>query len=261
MDLKYITNLAIEICKGAGEIILEGFYRDDIKIDYKSRTNLVTNIDIESESYIVQKLKEHFPDHDIVAEEGSIKKAESSFVWYVDPLDATNNFAHKIPFFCVTIALYSRKTQSTVAGVVYDPIRDECFYAWEEGGAYCNTKRIFVSQIDNIGISIIATGFPYKKDDQTCNNLHQFNNVLPYAQGIRRLGSAAIDLAYVSCGRFDGYWEPMLFPWDMAAGALLVKEAGGMVTRYDGSRFHPEYPEICATNGIIHKQLLNRIAQ
>lgn len=259
MEYDKITSTAISICKTAGQILLEGYYRSDITINYKSRTNLVTNIDYESEQCIVENIKTHFPGHDIIAEEGSINKANSHYIWYVDPLDATNNFAHKIPLFCVTIALYSREVNSTVVGVVYEPLRDECFYAWKGGGAYLNAKRIYVSQIQDIGISVIATGFPYKKDDPDVNNLKQFNNVLPHVQGIRRMGSAAIDLSYVACGRFDGYWEPMLYPWDMAAGALIVEEAGGMVTKYNGERFDPEYPEICATNGLIHTQLLDCI--
>ncbi|MCX8123983.1 MAG: inositol monophosphatase [Spirochaetes bacterium] len=259
MDYAAITEDAIEVCKQAGAIILEGYYRNDVKIDYKSKTNLVTNIDYESEQFIVESINKKFPDHAIVAEEGSLKKTNGNYVWFVDPLDATNNFAHKIPLFCVTIALYSRQLKTTVVGVVYEPLRDECFYAWKGGGAYLNTKRIFVSQIGDIGISVIATGFPYKKDDPQVNNLKQFNNVLPHVQGIRRMGSAAIDLSYVACGRFDGYWEPMLYPWDMAAGALIVEEAGGKVTKYNGDTFDPEYPEICATNGLIHQQLLECI--
>lgn len=259
MDYKAITEYAIHVCKQAGAIILEGYYSNDVTVDYKSRTNLVTNIDYESEKLIVESIKNTFPDHGIVAEEGSLKKSSSNYVWYVDPLDATNNFAHKIPHFCVTVALYSREKAATVAGVVYEPLRDECFYAWKGGGAYLNTKRIYVSQIQDIGISVIATGFPYKKDDPDVNNLKQFNNVLPHVQGIRRMGSAAMDLSYVACGRFDGYWEPMLYPWDMAAGALIVEEAGGMVTKYNGEAFDPEYPEICATNGLIHRQLLDCI--
>lgn len=259
MDYHTITQYAIALCKQAGAIIVEGYYRDDITIDYKSRTNLVTDIDYKSEKYIVSKLKEQFPDFDIVAEEGGLECADGEYIWYVDPLDATNNFAHKIPWFCVTIALYSKALEAAVAGVVYEPLRDECFYAWKGGGAYLNEKRIYVSQINDIGISIIATGFPYKKDDPSCNNAKQFNNVLPYVQGMRRMGSAAIDLSYVACGRFDGYWEPLLYPWDMAAGALLVEEAGGMVTHYNGNTFDPEFPEICATNGLIHQQLLELI--
>ena len=259
MEYSRVTEIAIEICKNAGAIVLEGYYANNVTVEYKSRTNLVTNIDFQSESYIVDRIQKEFPDHAIVAEEGSRKKTNGKFIWYVDPLDATNNFAHKIPLFCVTIALYSLEEAATVVGVVYEPLRGECFYAWKDGGAYLNSKRIYVSQIHDLGISVVATGFPYKKDDPEFNNLKQFNNVLPNVQGVRRMGSAAIDLAYVACGRFDGYWEPMLFPWDMAAGALIVQEAGGMVTKYDGSSFDPEFPEICASNGLIHSQLLDCI--
>lgn len=261
MNYRHAAERAIDICKHAGRIVLSGFHANDITIEYKSRTNLVTDIDYKSEKYIVERIKDEFPEHDIVAEEGSRERSKGQYVWYVDPLDATNNFAHKIPFFCVTIALYSNEAQTTVAGVVYDPLRDECFYSWKNGGAYLNERRIAVSTIADIGISLIATGFPYKKDDPSSNNMRQFTNVAPNVQGVRRLGSAALDLSYVACGRFDGFWEPMLHPWDMAAGALIVAEAGGMVTTYNGQSFDPQFPEICATNGIIHNSLLELVTQ
>ncbi len=254
-----IFHYSREIAREAGKILLKGFRSEDTEISYKSRTDLVTNIDRESESYLFGKIKEEFPGHTIIAEEGSRQETEGEYVWYIDPIDATNNFAHGIPFFCISIGVFSRKQGRVISGVVFDPYHNEMFSAVRKGGTYLNDMRISVSSTDNIGISIVATGFPYDKGNREKNNLLQFNRVLPRVQGVRRIGSAALDLSYLSCGRTDGYWEPMLYPWDMTAGSLLVEEAGGRVTDYHGNPFNPEYPEIAASNGKIHEQLLELI--
>ncbi len=250
-----IASFSSEIAQEAGKILLGGFRSRDTEISYKSRTNLVTNIDRESEEYLFNSIKKKFPGHTIIAEEGSRHHAGRDYTWYIDPLDATNNFAHGIPYFCISIGVYSRERERVVAGIVYDPFHRELFCAIDGAGSTLNGDMISVSDTDDLGISLVATGFPYDRDMSDRNNLNQFNRVMPAVQGIRRLGSAALDLCYVSCGRFDGYWEPMLHPWDMAAGSLLVKEAGGRVTRYNGEIFDPEYPEIAASNGKIHDQL------
>ncbi|MFC1670527.1 inositol monophosphatase family protein [Spirochaetota bacterium] len=255
------SDFAISISKEAGKILLKGFRSRDTVVSYKSRTNLLTNIDKASEEFLFNKIRDRFKDHSIIAEEGSRRDTDSEYVWYIDPLDATNNFAHGIPIFCTSIGLYSRDLNKVVVGVIYDPFHDELFSAIKSKGSLLNNKKISVSEIDDIGISILATGFPYSKGDDDNNNLNEFNKFLPKIQGIRRLGSAAMDLAYLSCGRIDGFWEPQLHPWDMAGGSLIVEEAGGKVTRYNGDGFDPEYPEILASNGKIHKDMTDILAE
>jgi len=261
IEFNEIDDFSREISKNAGKILLSGFRSVSTTISYKSRTNLLTNIDKESEEYLYKSIKKKFPDHSIIAEEGSRSNKDGDYIWYVDPLDATNNFAHGIPFFCISIGIFSKKAHRVVVGTVYDPYHNETFSAIKGKGAFLNLKKIQVSESDDIGISIIATGFPYTKEDPNANNLKDFNLFLPKVQGVRRMGSAALDLSYVSCGRIDGYWEPGLSPWDMAAGSLIVEEAGGRVSTYNGQPFDPEYPEIIASNGNIHKtmiEILNR---
>jgi len=256
-----ILSFADKTAREAGDILMGGFRSKDTIISYKSRTNLVTNMDRASEEYIVKKISGRFPDHAIIAEEGSRKETKGEFIWYVDPLDATNNYAHGLPIFCVSLGVYSRDMNCVVAGVVYDPFHDELFSAVKNNGAHLNGHSIHVSAIDDIGIAVLATGFPYEKENPEKNNLRQFNRILPHIQGIRRMGSAAIDLSYVACGRLDGYWESELCSWDMAAGSLIVQEAGGSVTRYDGSAADPEFPQIVASNGLIHEKILEFLAE
>ena len=222
----------------------------------KAEKNIVTNIDRESEEFIVAQLKKFFPSHAVIAEEGSGCDTESDYLWYVDPLDATNNFAHGVPHFCVSIGLFSRSLNKTVLGVIYEPTRKELYYAHAHGGAFLNTKPIHVSSADEISMSLLATGFPYEKENSRTNNLPELNRILPESQCVRRFGSAALDLCYVASGRFEGYWEPALHPWDVCAGSIIVQEAGGKVTAYDGTPFHPEDKQILATNGHIHQQMV-----
>jgi myo-inositol-1(or 4)-monophosphatase len=254
-----IAAFAREISVEAGPILLRGFRSEKTVISYKSKTDLVTDADRASESLLVGRISERFPDHAIIAEEGSRKEAPGGYLWYVDPLDGTNNFAHGIPFFCISIGVFSLSLKQVIAGVVYNPFLDEMFTAERGGGAFLNGNTIHVSSLADIGISLLATGFPYDKAISKKNNIPEFNRVVPRVQGIRRMGSAAIDLSYVACGRLDGYWEGKLNPWDMAAGSLIVEEAGGRVTRYDGGDFMPEYPEIIASNGLIHNQIMELI--
>lgn len=250
------VDFACEISKEAGNILLRGFRSGSTLISHKSRTELVTDADRASEALLVDRISQQFPTHAIIAEEGGRKDAAGGFIWYVDPLDGTNNFAHGLPFFCVSIGVFSIEEQRVVAGVVYSPFMNEMFTAARGKGAFLNETTIRVSTLDDIGDTLVATGFPYDKDVSENNNLKEFNRIITLIQGIRRMGSAAIDLSYVACGRLDGYWEGKLKSWDMAAGSLIVEEAGGMVTRYDGGSFQPEFPEIAASNGKIHDQLL-----
>jgi myo-inositol-1(or 4)-monophosphatase len=251
-----IVSFSSEIAYEAGKILLGGFRSRDTEVSYKSRTDLVTNIDRESEEYLYNSIRRKFPGHTVIAEEGSRHDTGKDYIWYVDPLDATNNFAHGIPYFCISIGVFSIELKRVITGVVYDPFHDELFGTAYGSGSTLNGNEISVSETGELGISVVATGFPYDRETHAKNNLIQFNKVMPAVQGIRRLGSAALDLCYVSCGRFDGYWEPMLRPWDMAAGSLIVEEAGGRVTRYNGETFDPEFPEIAASNGKIHDELL-----
>jgi myo-inositol-1(or 4)-monophosphatase len=250
------VDFACEISKEAGKILLRGFRSGSTVISRKSWSELITDADSASEELLVARISKKLPTHAIVAEEGTRKDAPGGYIWYIDPLDGTNNFAHGLPFFCVSIGVFSVELRQVVAGVVYNPFMDEMFTAARGKGAYLNGKPIQVSKLEALGDSLVATGFPYDKAVSEKNNLREFNRIITRIQGIRRMGSAAIDLSYVACGRLDGYWEGKLKPWDMAAGSLIVEEAGGLATRYDGGVFHPEFPEIVASNGKIHSQLL-----
>jgi len=252
-----ILKFSIEIALEAGKILMKGFRSPDTEISFKSRTNLVTNIDRESEIHLFQRVRATFPNHAIVAEEGNLHETNDDYIWFIDPLDATNNYAHGLPYFCVSIGVYSKSEKRMITGVVYNPYLGEMFFASRGGGSFLNNELIKVSETRDIGISVLATGFPYDKENHEKNNLMQFNKFLPRIQGIRRMGSAAIDLCYVACGRLDGYWEPELCSWDMAAGSIIVEEAGGVVTKYDGSIFDQDIAEIVASNGIIHNQMIS----
>ena len=252
-----ICSFSMDICREAGKFLLSSFRSKDMEISYKSRTDMVTNMDYKSEKFLFNCIREQYPDHDIIAEEGSKKDTGSEYIWYVDPLDGTNNYAHGIPFFCVSIGVYSRSIKSVVAAAVYDPCHDEMFSAVKNCGAFCNDEPVKTSDTQEMGVALLATGFPYNKDDMTRNNLNEFNRFLPRVQCIRRIGSAALDLCCIASGRMDGYWEPMLKPWDSAAGSLIVSEAGGKVTKYNGETYDPEYPEILATNGFLHSSMVS----
>ncbi len=221
--------------------------------------NLVTEADTASEALILRRLLEAFPSHGIVAEEGGAGGSDgAAVVWYVDPLDGTNNFAHGFPVFCVSMAAV--EGGEVLCGVSYDPLRNELFRAARGQGAYLGDRRLEVSGRRLLAESLVATGFPYDKGSAADNNLAEFAAVMPRVRGIRRPGSAALDLAYVAAGRLDAYWEHGTRPWDVAAGILLVREAGGRVTdlagrppRIDGGRF-------VASNGVIHDELVTTLS-
>ncbi|MGL4370530.1 MAG: inositol monophosphatase family protein [Spirochaetota bacterium] len=257
---RLFRQFAEEIAVHAGdEILLKGFLSGAAEISYKSRTNLVTNMDKASEEYLYDAIRREYPSHAVLAEEGSINVSDSDILWLVDPLDATTNFAHGIAHYCVSVGAFSRSEKRTVAGAVYDPDRKELFSAALGDGAALNGEAVRVSQTDDIGISLLATGFPYDKEDSRINNLSQFTGILPKVQCVRRMGSAALDLCYVASGRLEGYWEPMLYPWDTSAGSLIVEEAGGKASLYKGEPADPFVPEIIASNGRIHCQLIEEI--
>ena len=249
-----MLNFAIETARNAGNILLEKFGRK-IGISKKGDIDLVTEADLVSEKLIIDRIKSYYPRHSILAEESgeAVIIGDSKWKWIVDPLDGTTNYAHGYPCFCVTLAVEHKG--EIVIGVSYDPTRDEMFSAEKRNGASLNSKTIRVSKTRNLKDSLLVTGFPYDLS-QRDNFAGNFTNMLLKSQAVRRDGSAAIDLAYVACGRFDGFWEEGLNPWDMAAGILLVKEAGGIVSNYDGSRFSIYKPPLCTSNGLIHDEML-----
>ena len=250
-----MLNFAMETAREAGNILLEKFGRK-IKISKKGDIDLVTEADLASEKYIIDRVKTHYPQHSILAEESgeAVVIGESKWKWIIDPLDGTTNYAHGYPCFCVTLAIEHKG--EIVIGVSYDPTRDEMFSAEKGNGASLNNKSISVSEADKLSDSLLVTGFPYdvSKRDNFAGN---FTSMLLKSRAVRRDGSAAIDLAYVACGRFDGFWEEGLNPWDMAAGVLLVEEAGGKISYYDGSKFSIYKPPLCASNGSIHDEMLS----
>lgn len=254
-----MLNFAIETAREAGQILLEKFGRK-IDIRMKGDIDLVTEADLASEALIIERVKSHYPKHSILAEESGeaiVHGGDTTWKWIIDPLDGTTNYAHGYPCFCVTIALEHKG--EIVIGVTFDPTRNELFAAERGRGASLNNKPIRVSETEEIGNSLIVTGFPY--DFKGSDNFAQhLTDMLLRSRGVRRDGSAAIDMAYVACGRFDGFWEEGLHAWDVAAGTLLIEEAGGQVSYYDGSRFSIYAPPICASNGLIHSAMLEVLA-
>jgi len=241
----------------AGQMLIKYFQG---KLDIRLKDNrvgaidIVTDADRASEDLILEAIRREFPDHDILTEETPTEKTGSKFLWLVDPLDGTVNFAHSYPVFAISVALMVNG--ALVAGVVHDPLRQETFSAFLSGGAFLNGNPIRVSNADRLDRSLVSTGFPYDKAFSPENNLAEFAGVLLKVQGVRRGGSAALDLAYVASGRLDGFWELKLKPWDMAAGMLLVEEACGRVTDRTGKPTDVYTNSIVATNGLIHDLLV-----
>jgi myo-inositol-1(or 4)-monophosphatase len=247
---KDYLDAAIEIAQEAGKILCEEFARPP-RIDYKGEADLVTQADKRSERCIVERLTKFFPDHGIVAEEGTGRETGSEFRWHVDPLDGTTNFAHSYPCFSVSIALARRGT--IIAGVVFNPYYDELFASARGEGATLNGKPIHVSKVDTLAASLLCTGFPAHKR-VTSPNIHYYWDFTLRSHGVRRDGSAALDLASVAAGRFEVFWEFGLNKWDVAAGILLIEEAGGKVSDFDGNPYELGGPMILATNGLVHEE-------
>lgn len=245
----------------AGALIHKHF-KEGVATEYKGDVDLVTVADRASEKLIVERMHSIFPDHGIYGEEGTRKQLQSEYRWYIDPLDGTTNFAHGFPVFCVSMGLEHRpaglpddQDGTLIAAVIYDPTRDELFTAERGKGAYLNGEPIHVSQTPALAESLIATGFPSRKRHAN-PNVFFYQEFTLRSHGVRRAGSAAIDLAYVACGRFDAYWEFNLNPWDTTAGMLLVLEAGGTVSCFDGSPFHIDSREVLATNSLIRGEMI-----
>ena len=230
-------------------------YGHEIQIEHKGEIDLVTEVDRESEAAILEVIRERFPEHDIVAEETALERTGSRFVWFVDPLDGTTNFAHGYPFFCASVAL--AVDEELAAAAVYDPIKRELFTAERGGGAHLNGRRLKTSSSSRLLESLLVTGFPYDFRDDLEKSLRLFNRFMAEARAIRRDGAAALDLSYLSAGRIDAFWEERLKAWDVMAGALLVEEAGGRVTRFDGAPLRLSADETLASNGPLHAAMLS----
>jgi myo-inositol-1(or 4)-monophosphatase len=240
------------IARDAGALLMEYFHRD-VKIEYKGDVDLVTVADRKSEALILDRVRREFPAHDVMAEEGSRVDTGSAYKWYVDPLDGTTNFAHGYPVFCVSLAVEHQGQR--IAGVVYDPSRGEMFAAEKGSGAQLNGERIRVSSTPRLSEALVATGFPSHKRHQN-PNIYFYHQLTLRSHGVRRAGSAALDLCNVASGRFDGFWEFNLNPWDTAAGVLMVEEAGGRVTDFSGGPFQIASRETLASNRQVHDELL-----
>jgi len=243
---------AVEIAREAGALLATLFERR-IPFETKGEYDLVTEADRASERLVVERLQTHFPSHGIVAEEGGGRRSPSEYVWYVDPLDGTTNFAHSFPCFNVTLAL--EISGELAAGVIFDPIRNELFTAERGSGAYLNNRRIRVSQTKLLANALVATGFPSRKRHLNFN-IHFYHQLGMQTHGVRRCGSAAIDLAYVACGRLDAFWEFGLNPWDLAAGCLLVAEAGGKYSGMHGEPHNVRGPDLLVDNGLLHDEMV-----
>ncbi len=263
LDLDNILKTAAAIAREAGEILRQGWGRPG-QIGHKGQVDLVTEYDTRSEALIISSLRRAFPDHAIYAEEqGAVDTGnkESPYRWMIDPLDGTTNFAHGFPAFAVSMALTHRASKQdahgqSLVGVVYDPTRDECYTAARGRGAALNGQPIHVSDAPSLDVALLATGFPYDRRTRLDNNTGHLCNLIRHCQGMRRAGSASLDMAYVASGRLDGYWEVRLHAWDVAAGLLLVQEAGGRVSDLAGGGDYLSGEQIVASNGHIHDEML-----
>ncbi len=255
-----MLSTAIEAARTAGAFLRRNVGKvKDIELKGGESKNLVTEIDRRSEEMIISILQRHFPHHDILAEESGKERGHASeYRWIIDPLDGTTNFTHGFPVFCVSIGLEWKG--EIILGVIYDPNFDELFAAEKGKGAFLNGKPIHVSHAGQLDRSLLVTGFPYNVTRNPNKAIERFIAFLMNAQAVRRMGSAAIDLAYVAAGRYEGFWEVELNPWDMAAGILLVTEAGGKVTAFDGGPFSIYGKEILATNGLVHEAMMTTLA-
>ncbi|MGH9430341.1 MAG: inositol monophosphatase family protein [Terriglobia bacterium] len=247
---------AVEIARESGALLATMFDRPHT-ISYKRPSDIVTEVDRRSEALIIERLRSHYPRHAVVAEEGGGQKTASDYCWYVDPLDGTTNFAHGFPVFCVSLGLTLKG--EIIAGVVYDPMRSELFTAEKGAGAFLNNKRIHVSKIDSLAASLLSTGFPPFAQNHELN-IEYYYRFTRLSHGVRRAGSAALDLCSVASGRFEGFWELKLNPWDKAGGVLMVLEAGGYVTDVAGESFNLLGDDIFASNGLVHGAMVQVFA-
>lgn len=258
MSWRFVA-VAIEAVLRAGALQKARYGDPTLVVEHKGAIDLVTEVDRSCETAILEVLRGRFPDHDIVTEESDLARTGSRYVWFVDPLDGTTNFAHAYPFFCASVALTFEG--EVVAGAVYDCVKDELFSAERGGGAHLNGRRLAVTQRSELLMSLLVTGFPYDLRDDLVGKLRVFTRFMGEARAIRRDGAAALDLSYVAAGRVDGFWEELLQPWDLMAGKLMVEEAGGVVTRFDGRPLGLRADEIVAANPELHRRMLAVLRQ
>jgi len=253
-NLDILEKTAVEAAEKAGKFVHDMWLSSTKSFSYKSGSEVVTETDLKSQEILIDYISGRFPDHGILAEEGVDIREKSPYRWIIDPIDGTNNFAHSYPFFCVSVGL--EYLGEIVVGAVYDPTREEMFRAVKGKGAFLNKKPMKVSSTKKLTESLLCTGFPYDlSDGSPDNNLKEFCKFAARSQGIRRDGSAAMDLCYVACGRLDGFWEMKLKPWDIAAGSLIVAEAGGKITSYDSGKLSIYGNSVLATNCHIHAEM------
>lgn len=247
-------SFAVDLARKSG-LLLKDKFNHTHEIEYKGDINIVTEADKMSESLIIESIRREYPRHGILSEESPSISGTEKLRWIIDPLDGTTNYAHGYPVFCVSIAL--EKEDQVILGVIYDPMRDDMFVAVHNEGVFLNERKMTASSEENISRSLLATGFPYDIRDSKENNLSYFNSMALSVQAIRRAGAAALDLAYLAAGRFDGFWELKLKPWDTSAGCLMVEEAGGKVTDLFGKTWNITSPHLLASNGLIHQQMMD----
>lgn len=253
-DLKEFKKVMFFAAEEAGKVLVENFDTDYSISRKKEYTDLVTEIDRKSESRIIEVVHDYFPNHNVLSEECGNLSLDSEFIWIVDPIDGTINYTHSLPIFCISIALEINK--KVVLGIVYNPMSGEKFFSELGHGSYLNENRISVSSTKYLKDSLLVTGFPYDAKDNADYCIDHFVNFVKCGLPIRRLGSAAIDICYVACGKFDSFWEVSLNPWDVAAGYLILKEAGGKITNFNGSEYSIYGKQILASNGKIHQEMI-----
>lgn len=251
--------IAVNIVRQAGRIILDGWYKKNIEIYFKGAINPVTEIDKKVEGFITEHLKENFPDYGILTEESSERSGRINARWILDPLDGTINFIKRYPFVAISLAL--EKETELIFGVVYNPILGEMFTAEKGHGAFCNGKPIYVSKTAELKSAVLGSGFPYDAWENDDDNTVQWSKLLKQCISLRCDGSAALDLCRVASGQFDGYWEKGLSPWDMAAGIVIVREAGGIATDYFGSSDIFSRGEIIASNNVLHENIMKLVTK
>ncbi len=252
-----MINKVIQIAKEAGEITREGFGKNFLVETKGSLTNLVTEYDKKSEEAIINFIRKEYPTHSILAEESGKQEHSSEFVWVIDPIDGTTNYAHGLPIFSVSIGV--QKNNETIYGVVYDVMRDTIYTSEIGSGAFSNGRKLNVSTNNDLRKSVLVTGFPYDISENPDKAIERFNAFLKSSRAVRRLGSAAIDMCYVAEGVFDGFWEVALHPWDMAAGKLIIEEAGGLVTDFNGNKIDIYSKQILATNNHVHTKMIEML--
>lgn len=248
----------VAVAEVAGRVLREKFNRPLI-VKHKGSIDLVTEADQAAEAAAVAWIRSRYPDHDIIAEEGDYGRLGNEFCWIIDPLDGTTNYAHGFPWFAVSVALTQQG--EVVAGAVFNPLAGHLFTATRGGGAFLNGERLRVSRTAQLDQALLATGFPYDRKESTVNNYDHFVAFQQAAQACRRPGAASLDLCWTAAGRFDGYWEMKLKPWDVAAGMLLVEEAGGRVSDFDGGPFRLDGQECLASNGLLHPAMSEILQQ